>query len=149
MKLSLACAQRSVAAWKRKHLSFVLHAAGREHHKSSNRRVFTYVVGGGGNERHLLFFARYAETWPHPNPKCCVASTMCSSATNVFTFHTTRPQPHFLRSITHVFTCNDRYHMPPQPNPTPPTLLEMSLFWDGKESVSINVHVDDHKCTGI
>ena len=30
---------------------------------------------------------------PHPNPNCCVASNMCSCATNVNTSHPTPPQP--------------------------------------------------------
>ena len=46
-----------------KALSFVLRAAGSEHHKSSTQ-VRVYVCSGraGGNERHLLFYARYEET---------------------------------------------------------------------------------------
>ena len=55
MKLSLACAQCSVAAWKRK--------------QSSTRRVFTYVMGGrvGVNDICELF-ARFVKSGPHPTP---------------------------------------------------------------------------------
>ena len=53
---------------------------------------------------------------PTPNPNCCVASTMCSSATNVFTKHPI-PKPQLLRSINHVFKCNECYHIPSHPNP--------------------------------
>ena len=42
--LSMCTAQ--CASMEAKALSFVLRAAGSEHHKSSTRRVFTYVVGG-------------------------------------------------------------------------------------------------------
>ena len=30
----------------------------------------------GGNERHLLFYARYEETWPHPTPPMCAHVTL-------------------------------------------------------------------------
>ena len=54
---------------------------------------------------------------PHPNPNCCVASNMCSCATNVIIpSHPTPTQ--LLRSIQHVFMCNECYHpIPPHPNP--------------------------------
>ena len=39
--------------------------------------------------------------------------SMCSSATNVITSHPT--PPHVLRSIDHVFKCNECNHIPPHP----------------------------------
>ena len=64
--LSMCTAQ--CGSMEAKALSFVLRAAGSEHHQSSTRRVL-YVCSGraGGNERHLLFYARYEET-SHPSP---------------------------------------------------------------------------------
>ena len=75
----------------------------------------------------------------HPNPNCCVASNMCSCATNVITPHPTPtptvashqtcvhvqrmlshpipPQPELFCSIKHVFMCNECYHFPSHPNP--------------------------------
>ena len=37
---------------------------------------------------------------PHPNPNCCVASNMCSCATNVNTSHPTPPQPRMTIYVT-------------------------------------------------
>ena len=42
--------------WEAKALSFVLRAAGGEHHQSSTRRVFTYVVGGRVGMNDTCYF---------------------------------------------------------------------------------------------
>ena len=81
MKLSFTCAQRSVAAWKRKHyVSFCVQRVRGTSQVVNQARVYVCSGRAGGNERRLLFYARYEETWhpqPQPNPKPphCVAST--------------------------------------------------------------------------
>ena len=68
-----------------KALSFVLRAAGSEHHKSSTRRVFTYVVGGRVGMNDTCYFTldmKKLDPQPHPKPSG-VASTMCPSSRNV------------------------------------------------------------------
>ena len=41
------------------------------HHRYINNQARVYVCSGraGGSERHLLFYARYVETWPHTHPQ--------------------------------------------------------------------------------
>ena len=64
-----------------KALSFVLRAAGSEHHMSSTRRMFTYVVGGRVGMNDACYFTldmkKLDPTPPHPtpppHPTCCVA----------------------------------------------------------------------------
>ena len=80
MKLSLARAQRSVAAHGSENIKFCFACGGySEHHKSSTKRVFTYVVGGrvGMNDtccftldRKKLDFSPHAK--PQSKPKGCV-----------------------------------------------------------------------------
>ena len=74
MKLSLAVAlmwqQVQCGSMEAKALSCVLHTAGNKHHRYIVNQARVYVCSGGacGNERDLLFFARYEETWPYPIP---------------------------------------------------------------------------------
>ena len=52
-----------------KALSFVLRAAGSEHHMSSTRRMFTYVVGGRVGMNDTCYFTldmKKLDTPPHP-----------------------------------------------------------------------------------
>ena len=53
--LTMCTAQRG--SMEAKGLSFVLHAAGSGHHKSSTRRMFTYVVGGRVGMNDTWYFS--------------------------------------------------------------------------------------------
>ena len=55
-KIVLSMCTAQCGSMEAKALSFVLRAAGREHHQSSTRRVFTYVVGGRVGMNDACYF---------------------------------------------------------------------------------------------
>ena len=68
--LSMRLAQ--CGSMEAKALSFVLRAAGSEHHMSSTRRMFTYVVGGRVGMNDTCYFTLDMKKLdPHPHPHLC------------------------------------------------------------------------------
>ena len=73
--LSMCTAQ--CGTMEAKALSFILHAAGSEHHRSSTRREFTYVVGRRVGMNDTCSISLLTSP-PHPtHPMTAVASRMC------------------------------------------------------------------------
>ena len=73
--LSMCTAQ--CGSMEAKALSFVLRAAGSEHHQSSTRRVFTYVVGGRVGMNDTCYFTLDMQKLPYPT---LLSSPLLSSA---------------------------------------------------------------------
>ena len=75
--LSMCTAQ--CGSMEAKALSFVLRAAGSEHHMSSTRRVFTYVVGGRVGMNDTCYFTldmKKLDPKPHPVPSVTLNPTL-------------------------------------------------------------------------
>ena len=71
-KIVLSMCTAQCGSMEAKALSFVLRAAGREHHQSSTRRVFTYVVGGRVGMNDACYFTldmKKLDPSPHPKPQ--------------------------------------------------------------------------------
>ena len=104
-----------------KALSFVLRAAGSEHHMSSTRRMFTYVVGGRVGMNDTCYFTldmkKLDPTPPHPTVLSVLKSVLLLTCTLSSPPH---PTPPFCPKYPQVCLALDLYVI----IPTPPFCLK-------------------------
>ena len=100
-------------------LSFVLRAAGSEHHQSSTRRVFTYVVGGRVGMNDTCYFSLdMKKLGPTPPPSFQDLDSANGSGNRMLSTPHPIPPPSF-QDLDSANGSGNRMLSTPHPTPTP------------------------------